>query len=114
MRRNDAAAPVQVLPGIRIHAIDMVQPPGMGISPIDDMDAHQATVAAALAANNSAATPKKVRWEARSDVIYIISRGSALAVLVVPAPPNAGLVASFGSAVEPLVHAPEAVQPARV
>src|SRR6516225_3291074 len=30
-----------------------------------------------------------------------------LAVLVVPAPPVAGLVASFGSAVEPLIHAPE-------
>jgi len=34
-------------------------------------------------------------------------------VLVVAAPPDAGLVASFGRAIEPLVHAPEAVQSAR-
>jgi hypothetical protein len=27
--------------GIRIHAIDTVQPPGIAISPIADMDAHQ-------------------------------------------------------------------------
>jgi hypothetical protein len=33
MRRNDAAAPGQVCPGIRIHAIDIVQRPGIGISP---------------------------------------------------------------------------------
>ena len=38
--------------------------------------------------------------------------GSALVVLVVAAPPDARLVASPGGAVEPLVHAPEAVQPA--
>src|SRR4051812_21308517 len=31
-----------------------------------------------------------------------------------PAPPDAGLVASLGRAVEPLVHAPEAVQSARI
>jgi len=61
MPRNDAAAPVQVCPGIRIQAIDIVQPPGIGISPIDDMDAHQAIVAAALAAKSSADTPKKAR-----------------------------------------------------
>ena len=35
--RNDAAAPGHVCPGIRIHAIDIVQPPGIGISPIADM-----------------------------------------------------------------------------
>src|ERR1700693_5920622 len=39
---------------------------------------------------------------------------SALAVLVVAAPPEARLVASLGCAVEPLVHAPEAVQSARI
>src|SRR5216683_8302729 len=37
---------------------------------------------------------------------------SALVVLVVAAPPDAGLVAPLGGAVEPLVHAPEAVQSA--
>ncbi|MGH8577100.1 MAG: hypothetical protein ACREXJ_09345, partial [Gammaproteobacteria bacterium] len=55
------------LSGIRIHAIDIVQPPGIGISPIADMDAHQTIVTAALAAESSAETPKKARWEARSD-----------------------------------------------
>src|SRR6202011_1770469 len=40
--------------------------------------------------------------------------GSALVVLGVAAPPDARLVAPFGGAVEPLVHAPEAVQSARV
>src|SRR5438105_7028178 len=39
---------------------------------------------------------------------------SALVVLVVAAPPDARLVASFGGAVEPLVHAPEAVQSAGI
>jgi hypothetical protein len=60
---------------IRIHAIDIVQPPGIGISPIADMDAHQAIVTAALAAKSSAETPKKARWEARSETIAVeISR----------------------------------------
>ncbi len=46
MPRNDAAAPGHVCPGIRIHAIDIVQPPGIGISPIADMDVHQTIVSA--------------------------------------------------------------------
>src|SRR3989440_7247530 len=37
-----------------------------------------------------------------------------MAVLVVAAPPDARLVAPLGGAVEPLVHAPEAVQSARI
>src|SRR5262245_46132176 len=40
--------------------------------------------------------------------------GSALAVLVVTAPPDARLVAPLGGAVEPLVHAPEAVHSAGI
>src|SRR5215208_6653615 len=39
---------------------------------------------------------------------------SALVVLVVAAEPEARLVASLGGAVEPLVHAPEAVHSARI
>src|SRR5437870_7981025 len=39
---------------------------------------------------------------------------SALVVLVVAAPPDARFVAPVGCAVEPLVHAPEAVQSARI
>jgi hypothetical protein len=70
MPRNDAAAPGQVCPGIRIHAIDIVQPPGMGIPPIADMDAHQTIVTAALAAKSSAETPKKARSEARSQTMH--------------------------------------------
>ena len=45
-----------VCPGIRIHAIDIVQPPGMGIPPIADMDVHQAIVTAALATKSRAET----------------------------------------------------------
>jgi len=104
MPRNDAAAPGHVCPGIRIHAIDIVQPPGIGISPIADMDAHHSVVRAALAAKSSAATQKKDCWEARLR--------SALVVLVMAAPPDSRLVAALGGAVEPLVHAPDAVHPA--
>jgi hypothetical protein len=57
MPRNDAAAPVQVCPGIRIHAIDIVQPPGIGIALIAGMDELQRIVTAALAAKSSPATP---------------------------------------------------------
>src|SRR6266581_6928879 len=97
MPRYDAAAPGHVCPGIRIHAIDIVQPPGIGISPIADMDAHQTIVTAALAAKSSAETPKKARWEARSEAMGREISGpavaprqprlrSALVVLVVAAP----------------------------
>src|SRR5262245_24620654 len=102
MPRNDAAAPGHVCPGIRIHAIDSVQPPGIGMPP--DMDAHQAIVTAAPAAKSSAETPKKARWEARS----------ALVILVVAEKPDSRLVTPSWRPVEPLVHAPEPVEPARV
>src|SRR5207247_2312718 len=125
MPRNDAAAPGHVCPGSRIPAIDIVQPPGIGISPIADMDAHQTIVTAALAAKSSAETPKNTSWEARSEAMRreisspaVAPRQrrfrSALVVLVVAAPPGARLVAPLGGAVEPLVHAPEAVQSARI
>ena len=71
MQRNDAAAPGHVCPDIRIHAIDIVQPPGIGISPIADMDAHQTIVAAALAAKISAETPRNACWEARSEAMVV-------------------------------------------
>ena len=44
MTMNDEAASRHVCPGIRIHAIDIVQPPGIGILPVD-MDSHPAIVA---------------------------------------------------------------------
>jgi hypothetical protein len=61
MPRNDAAAPGHVWPGIRIHVIGIVQPPGIGIPPIADMEPHQAIVTAPLAAKSSAQTPKNAR-----------------------------------------------------
>src|SRR5215208_693184 len=66
MPRNDAAAPSHVCPGIRIHTIDIVQPPGIGTPPIADMDRHQTIVTPALATKSSAETPRKACREARS------------------------------------------------
>jgi hypothetical protein len=75
MPRNDTAAPGHVWPGIRIHAIDMVQPPGIGIPPIRDMDAHQAIVTAVLAAKSSAETLNNACWDARSETMCrVLSR----------------------------------------
>src|SRR5262249_36659429 len=85
--------------------------PGIGISPIADMDAHQTIVTAVLPAENSAETPRRLAGDARSETPRL---GSALVVLVVAAPPGSRLVASPGGAVEPLVHAPETVQSARI
>src|SRR6202158_4070865 len=110
MPRNDAAAPGHVCPGIRIHAIDIVQPPGIGISPIADMDAHQTIVTAALAAKTSAATAKNACREAFSEAMgreistpAVTPREtrlrSAPVVLVMAAPPDARLVAPLGCAV---------------
>ena len=42
------------------------------------------------------------------------SRHRSALVLIVAAPPDACLVAAPGGAVEPLIHAPEAVQSARI
>src|SRR6266702_910672 len=47
-------------------------------------------------------------------LVLCVSMGSLVIVLVVAAPPEAGLVATEWRAVEPLVHAPEAVHPALV
>src|SRR5271166_5576442 len=58
MPRNDAAAPDHVCPHIGIHAIDIVPPPGIGVSPVADMGAHQTIVTAALAAK---AAPRRRR-----------------------------------------------------
>jgi hypothetical protein len=61
MPRNTAAVSSHVSPHIGIHAIDIVQPPGIGISPIADMDWHQMIVPAALVAKSRAEMPKKAR-----------------------------------------------------
>jgi hypothetical protein len=70
MPRNVAVTPGQVCPGIRIHAIDIVQPPGIDIVPIADIDPHQTMVAATLAANSSAETATNSRWAARSYSLF--------------------------------------------
>jgi hypothetical protein len=67
VQRNDTTAPGHVCPGTRIHTIDIVQPPGIGVLPIADMDVHQTIVTAALAPKSSAETPKNASWEARSE-----------------------------------------------
>jgi hypothetical protein len=59
--RNDAAAPAHVCPGIRIHTIDIDQPPGIGMSPIAAMDADPRIVAAVVAAKSSTETARKAR-----------------------------------------------------
>ena len=46
------------------HAIDMAQPPGIGIRAIPGMDRHAWMVAAALAANISMQVPRKALSEA--------------------------------------------------
>jgi hypothetical protein len=40
----------------------MLQPPGIGISPIADMDAQELIVATVLATRSRAEMPKKARW----------------------------------------------------
>jgi hypothetical protein len=79
MPRNDAAAAGHVCPGIRIHAIDIVQPPGIGIPPIADIDVHQAIVTAVLAAKSNVETPRNSRWESRSEAIPRESSATAVA-----------------------------------
>jgi hypothetical protein len=56
-----------VCPGIRIQAIDIVQPPGIGIPSIADMDSHHTMVAAAHGAKSNAEMPKKARWAGCSE-----------------------------------------------
>jgi hypothetical protein len=64
---KDAAAAGHVCPGIRIHVIDIVQPPGIGIPPIACMGPHLTIVSAALVAKSNAETPAKARWEVRPE-----------------------------------------------
>src|SRR5262245_30731300 len=71
------------------------------------MDVHQTIVTAALTAKSSAETPRKPRSEARGGAM---SPASALVIFIMATPPHSGLVASQGSAVEPLIHAPKAIQ----
>jgi hypothetical protein len=66
MPMNEAAASGRDRPAIRIRIIDIVQPPGMGMPRMVDMDRHQKIVSAALVANSNAQTATKTRGEVRS------------------------------------------------
>jgi hypothetical protein len=78
MQRNNAPVTGHECPGIRIHAMDIVQPPGIGIPRIACMDAHQRIVSAALVAKSTAETPAKTRWEVRSEVRWEVTPASML------------------------------------
>ncbi len=69
MLKNDAALPSHVCRGIGIHAIDIVQPPGIAAAPFPDIDPHQAIVIAAHAAKSTPEMQRKALWEARSDAV---------------------------------------------
>jgi hypothetical protein len=73
MPRNDDATAGHVCPHMRIHVIDIVQSPGIGIPPIADMEVQQAIVAAALTVKVSAEMPKNVRCEACQEAISLSS-----------------------------------------
>src|SRR6185295_6834297 len=109
---KDAAAPAHACPHIGIHAMDSDQPPGIGIAPMYDIDMHPATLAATLAANSGARTARQAPRR-RCSITAPPCGAGRLVVLVVTAPPDARLVASPGSTVQPLVRAPEGVQSAR-
>jgi hypothetical protein len=70
MPRKDAALVSHVCPGIGIHIIDIFQPPGIGMS-MDDIDAAQPIVSAALVAKSSAAAPKKARLGTLAEAMWI-------------------------------------------
>jgi hypothetical protein len=63
MPRNDPALSTHECPDIRIHTSDIFQPPGIGISPIFDMEAQQAIVNAVPATNSRAEIPRNPRCD---------------------------------------------------
>jgi hypothetical protein len=58
MPTKETAAPDQDCPDIRIQVIDIVQPPGMRMPPMADMDTQQTIVTATLMVKRSADTIK--------------------------------------------------------
>jgi hypothetical protein len=67
----------QLWPGIRIHTVDIAHPPGIDISPIADIDAHQTIVPAAQAMKTNAETPKKGMRRKVSAILGAPSPGSS-------------------------------------
>jgi hypothetical protein len=72
MPTKDVVAPAHDCPGIRIQAIDIVQPPGIDIPPIADIDADEMIVTSALLAKSNAETPQNARSETRLPVVLIM------------------------------------------
>ena len=71
MATNHAVTPSHVCPSIGIQVIDIVQPPGIGISCMDDMEPHQTVVTAALVRKSSPEVPKNACCEVLSEVMVI-------------------------------------------
>ena len=72
--------PGQLWPGIRIHVIDIVQPPGIGMPPIPDIDAHQPIVNAALVTqvtSRNTDKPGNIRRDASSKAMVTPARALA-------------------------------------
>src|SRR5258708_35858748 len=92
MPMKEVEAKSQVWPPILIHAIDIVQPPGMGMPP--DMERHHTSVPVALATNRS---PLPARSAA--------SRSVFVSVVM----PDPGLRELEGAFVAPLRHQVEDV-----
>ncbi len=117
--RNDNAAPDQSCPVI--HLIDIVQPPGIGMPPIVDMDEPQTIVTAELAAKSSTDTAKKFWWEVRLKAIrceilstVVASQKqrllSALFIFVITAKPStSSLISPQARPVQPLIYAPKCI-----
>jgi hypothetical protein len=72
MAMNDAAASPHDWPGMRIHIIDIDQPPGIGMASMRDMDVHPTIVSTALIAKIAAEVAKKLRSEV-CEVIMAVS-----------------------------------------
>src|ERR1700744_4651142 len=95
MPRNEAAAPSHVCPRIRIHVIDMVQSPGIGIPRIADIDMHPTIVAAVLTMKSRAETLINARRDACSrvsvmGVVIALPPGDVIAAPSVPGTAFAG------------------------
>lgn len=60
---NDAPSASRVCPGIRTQAIDIFQPPGIGIAGIDDIEAHRTTVNPALPRKSRDETTRNARCD---------------------------------------------------
>jgi hypothetical protein len=65
MPRKDAAASISDLPGMGIHSIDIIQPPGIAIPCMAGIDALQKIVNPTLVRNSNAETA----MNAQSDVL---------------------------------------------